>query len=386
MLRREFLIIFSIGGLGGIVFLFLPFITKRKIKDFIKSIAYHIKPIQKIPIERQSISVETALNSRCTSDHDGNPENFHWGMFDKTKKISKKDIKDIISQAIVPRFTDQQIEIRSKRNILTFIIQNREPDIIRDWLMVESGMQQQAVGLICAAMGVGMVFQNLGKDGRPVSNTDYQTINMLLGPMKPSYDGSYLSNSPPDSNRCPWKKGNLPAPVRDGKKNLFSTLAKLTIIKKNSSLATDESISQLLWAARGRTPHFYKSKPWGMTIPTWASIQDISSVYFISENKLFKYINWDNGSPTHALQYLTNIETNLFNKLLKIFSANRGLIVLGKNEDFARALWEVGYQLLNLLLQASSLGISYHAFLLDGTQKTVIGRMGVRNPVAILAI
>ena len=41
-----------------------------------------------LPSEGHAISVEMALNSRCTSDYDENPKRFHWGMFDTTKKLS----------------------------------------------------------------------------------------------------------------------------------------------------------------------------------------------------------------------------------------------------------------------------------------------------------
>ena len=37
--------------------------------------------------------------------------------------------------------------------------------------------------------------------------------------------------------------------------------------------ADKTKISQLLWAARGRTPHYVKSHPWGLTIPTWGGVQ-----------------------------------------------------------------------------------------------------------------
>ena len=43
-----------------------------------------------LPDEGSTISVEKALNSRCSSDDDGNPRKFHWGMFDRTKKLSEE--------------------------------------------------------------------------------------------------------------------------------------------------------------------------------------------------------------------------------------------------------------------------------------------------------
>ena len=153
--------------------------------------------------------------------------------------------------------------------------------------------------------------------------------------MKPSYNGSFWSNLPP-AGRNPWLKGNLPHPVRDGGKPLLGTLDNLGTHNKSSRSSTEQSISQLLWAARGRTPHFYNSKPWGMTIPTWAGDQNISSVYLISNNRLSTYLNWDNNRPTHALLELKEIDKKLFHKLIKSFSANHGFIILGKNEECPR--------------------------------------------------
>ncbi len=83
---------------------------------------------------------------------------------------------------------------------------------------------------------------------------------------------------------------------------------------------------------------------------------------------------------------LGEIDSDLHNELIKLFPLNNCFIVIGKNESFAIALWEVGYQLLNLLLQAHSLDILYQAALLDETQKTLLRRMGVKDPVAVFAI
>jgi len=345
----------------------------------------HDRAIAKLPNEGKTISVEMALNSRCTSDYDENPKNFHWGMFDKTKKLSDEEIENIIQLSKIPRFTNLRLRIQAKQGTLTFVVDNHASGIHRDWIMVESGMQQQAAGLICGALGVGMAFRNQGKDGTALSDTDYATVKFKLDAMKPSYNSSFWSSLPPTEKR-PWRKGNLPDPVRHGNKPLIVALENLKIENKNGKKSTDESVSQLLWAARGRTPHYYKSRPWGMTIPTWAGEQNISSVYLVSKNKLSKYTNWHRGRPTHVLSELKELDEGLFRQLLSSFSATHGLIILGKNESFARAFWEVGYQLLNLLVQAHSLKIPYQAFLLDEGQRSTIGRTGVKDPVAILAI
>ena len=49
-------------------------------------------------------------------------------------------------------------------------------------------------------------------------------------------------------------------------------------------------------------------------------------------------------------------------------------------------MWEIGYQLLNLILQANSLGVSYQAALLDETKKISVAQAGIAAPVAVLAI
>lgn len=366
-------------------FLFSHFRSKSGIKSLVKSAFNLLKPNFYLPAKGQSTSVETALNSRCTSDYSGNPEKYHWGMFDKTKKLSDEQIRKIITLAKIPFFSDQKVKIQNKGNMLTFVVQNQASGIIREWMMIESGMQQQAVGLVCAALGVGMVFNNLGKDGTPISDTEYGNINIKLDPMKPTYNGSFWSNLPP-AGRNPWQTGNLLDPSRDGDKPLIKALTNLKIDNSGSTPLTEASISQLLWAARGRTPHLYNSKPWGMTIPTWAGAQHISSVYLISNNKLSKYINWDDDRPTHALLELNEIDPLAFDNMAKSFSAHDKFIILAKNENYMRAFWEVGYQLLNLLLQAHALDISYQAILLNETQKTILERMNVREPVAILSI
>ena len=368
--------------------------------SFLRRIFYKIEDLFKSPVkllpdsEREEIelpsegyatSVEMALNSRCNSDYDGNPKRFHWGMFDRTKKLSDTQIEKIVHLAKIPRFTDGRVEIQTDSNMLTFVSDNHVSGIQRDWMMVESGMQQQAVGLVCAALGVGMVFRNQGKDGTALSDTDYATVKIKLDAMKPSYNGSFWNSYAP-TGRKSWASGKMPDPVRDGHKPLISTLERLKIENTNGTKSTDESVSQLLWAARGRTPHLYKSKPWGMTIPTWGGEQHISSAYLVTNNELSEYINWDDNRPTHFASILNKIDNRLIEELNEKFSSNHTFIILAKNEDFARSLWEVGYQLLNLLAQAHSLGVSYQAVLLDETRRAIVSRMGVKNPVAVFAI
>ncbi len=361
-------------------------LKKNRVLNTVHSILDPVKQtLKKVPAEGQTVSVETALNSRCTSDYDDDQRRFHWGMFDSSRKLAPEQIDNIVSLAKIPRFNDHNVEIRAKKNILTFVIQRNESETINEWAMIESGMQQQAVGLVCAALGVGMVFSNLGKDGKSISDSEHGTIRIKLAPIKPSYNGRFWSNQTP-AGEASWLTGSLPDPVREGDKPLILTLENLKTKNEGSAAATDNSISQLLWAVRGRTPHLYKSKPWGMTIPTWAGEQNISSVYLVSRGKIFKYVNWKNNKPTHSLSEITTIENKLNKGHLESFSVSSNLIVLGKNENSGRALWKIGYQLLNLILQANSLGVSYQAALLDETKKISVAQAGIAAPVAVLAI
>jgi hypothetical protein len=306
-------------------------------------------------------------------------------MFDKTKKLSREQIGRIMEFTKIPRFTSERLEICAKENILTFKVDAHTSGIHREWMMIESGMQQQAAALVCSALGVGMVFSNLGEDGKVLSDDQYATIIMKLSPMKASYNGSFWSSLSPSSWETNLPK-NLPDPVRDGNKPFLATLAHLTIYDRGSQKLTDQSVSQLLWAARGRTPHFYLSRPWGMTIPTWAGGQNISTIYLVSKNTLAKYVNWRQNKPAHELSELRKLDGDLFQNLLETFSAHQAFIVLERNEIFARALWEIGYQLLNLLLQAKALDIFYRAIFLGERQKDQFKMLGINDPVAIIAL
>jgi len=250
--------------------------------------------------------------------------------------------------------------------------------------MIQSGMQQQAIGLICAALGIGMVFRSLGKNGKIINASNYATTRIHIDAMKPSYNGSFLSCSAP-AGINPWQSGNLPDPKRNGDKALIPTLQNLKI-KNSGNKISIESISQLLWAARGRTPHFYKSKPWGMTIPTSHGDQNISSVYLIMESKLHKYVNWHNGSPTHSIETECDISREINKTLCQIFPFYNCFIVFSKNESLERSLWEIGYQILNTLLQAAALNLTYESILLDDSQKDFFHHIGINEPVSLLLL
>ena len=160
-------------------------------------------------------------------------------------------IKSMIDAVQIPRFTDRRVEIQVKDNWLTFIVDSQAPGILKNWVMIKSGMQQQAVGLVCSALGVGMLFKSIGGDGTKISKKDFATVRVKLDAMKPSYNGSFWSSLPP-SGRRPWSKGNLPDPERKGDKPLINTLLSLKTQRRNSKRSTENDISQLLWAAKGK--------------------------------------------------------------------------------------------------------------------------------------
>jgi hypothetical protein len=141
-----------------------------------------------------------------------------------------------------------------------------------------------------------------------------------------------------------------------------------------------KDVSQLLWAARGRTPHKYRGREWGMTIPTWAGGQNYTSLYLLNENGLHEYINWRGNFPTHHLEKVRNAD------LQSISPSCMTCIILSVNEETKRALWEVGYMLENMLLQATALGVAYEAKLLGYEEKRRFQPIGLSSAVAVLRL
>lgn len=249
------------------------------VMHFINRIKYRFSPHPRLPSvkdrgevvlpeEGRLTSVELALNSRCTSDYDDNSHRFHWGLFDRQNTLSAVQLDDIRRMVRIPRLTKQNLDIRSENNMFTLAAcpSNEKSGI--DSLMVESGMQQQALCLLCVALGVGVEFKNLGVNGSILPDNCIGTIQMRLDALKPSYLGSYWTSSVPEG-RKPWKRGNLPEPDRRGSRPLLEVVRDVMPEATGERVADRKAIGQLLWAARGRTPHLYKSREWGMTIPTW---------------------------------------------------------------------------------------------------------------------
>jgi hypothetical protein len=344
------------------------------------------KTMAQLPADGECVSVEKALNSRCSSDYDDDPSLFHWGMFDKSKFLSEEDVQRVIGLSNIRRFTSRALGIRAEKNTLFFVTDPQAVGIEKDWLMVESGMHQQAVSLVCAALGVGSVLLNLGPDGKIVSSKEFGSVRMKIDPMKPSYDGSFWSTSPP--NRCKkWQKDNLPDPMRDGKTPLLSALRDYALQNIHGKPISIQSLSQLLWAARGRTPHFYKSIPWGLTIPVWTGDKDITDLLVLTGSRLFTYRNWGRRGPTHALKRFVPAKQDLYLRVLQLFPPWNCLIVLSTDDSHARALWEVGYQFLDLAIQAYSLDVSYELFFFEGERKAFLAdNLGISGPIAALGL
>jgi hypothetical protein len=133
---------------------------------------------------------------------------------------------------------------------------------------------------------------------------------------------------------------------------------------------------------------------WGLTIPTWGGGQNYTTAYLVLGNKLYEYVNWIQdsslmsrlfqnrlqGNPTHDIRFARNVDVN--SQLCRSEKA----IVLCQNENTGRALWEIGYMLENMFLQAQSLGISYEAKIFSDDEISKLCNDGVANAVAALFI
>lgn len=390
--RRLFI---NITGALGLIALAYNFLA---ILEFIRRLQGKFIKAQKLPPanqritaqlnpEGETVSVELALNSRCTSDYNGRQKIFHWGLFDPRKKLSSVEIRRIISRVQIPRFTDGLLKIDIKENMLYFLMANETDKLKRSWMMIESGMQQQVVCLLCAAFGIGMVFKSLGDNGAKISNSMYGNTRIKLDAMKPSYNGSYWCEAVPEGWR-PWQKGILPSPTRKGKMSLTELISSIVQdMPAPNKPATISDVGQLLWAARGRTPHYYKSKPWGMTIPVSRGNQNITNVSLLYSGRLFRYSNWKGGRPTHSLDEMNGIKNMPHSLQEKNENLNGNChIILSRNEKSGRALWEIGYQLINIILQAKSLKLNARQYLIDNRMRKELEAIGIIDPWSITSM
>jgi len=345
------------------------------------------------------ISVEKVLNSRSSCDFDGNPKKGHWGVSIKDKHPSRKIIQRILRCCRVPQFSDGKPLLWFENKYLFLGFEKTNDPFKTRLLHIESGMQQEAVYLVCTALELGTCIHNLGING-----TEYRdkiaTARHLISDKTNSYKTGKFSTAPPGPEK-PFKRGkNLSEPKRDGNVECLPELEQLALFQKTGAYADETHISQLLWAAKGRTPHYIKSHPWGLTIPTWGGGQNYTTVYLVKENRLFRYTNWTMesfpfwristrarrtfwwvvGNPTHDIKFLKKVSTSS-----QLDGANFA-IILTRNEKTGRALWEVGYMLENMFLQAKSFNISYASKIFNDDEIKEMAKAGVSGAMAAVLL
>jgi hypothetical protein len=343
-------------------------------------------------------SIEKVLNSRCSSERAA-PRKGHFGTF-MDKHPPEEIINQILSCCGIPRFSDGKLLQWFGNGYLFLAFENPKDSDARRLLHVESGMQQEAVYLGCVAEGVGTCIHNQGIDGTQYEERMATARHLIMEIADPYSTGKYSTETPgPQKPFVPGKK--LTEPCRDGDVECITQLSKLSTSSKSGSSATEKDVSQLLWAARGRTPHCINvdrwNLMWGLTIPTYGGIQNLTSMRFVTKGKLYAYVNWTKdfslmnrlfreklqwtrGNPTHDTRFVrdVNIDSQMHGHEEAIF--------LCQNENTGRALWEVGYMLENMFLQAKSLGISYESKVFSAEEMSLLSEMGITNPVAAFFI
>jgi hypothetical protein len=348
---------------------------------------------------RDVVSIEKVLNSRCSSDFDAGTKKSHWGTF-IDRHPSKKIINRILHCCNIPRFSSRKLLRWFKNEYLFLGFEKPNDPYTERVLHIESGMQQEAVYLACAAQGMGTCIHNQGINGTEYGERT-ATARHLIMEMADPFESRKFTTKPPGPEK-PFRVGkNLSAPLRDGEVECLPQLEHLTSSNKSGSSATIKDISQLLWAAKGRTPHLIRlhvwKMMWGLTIPTWGGGQDYTSVYLVEKDILFRYINWTKdfsllnrllreklkwtrGNPTHDVRLIK--KTGISDQITGVENA----IVLCQNEKTCRTLWEVGYMLENMFLQARSLGISYESKIFTNEEILQLANKGVPNSVAALLL
>ena len=299
----------------------------------------------------------------------------------------------------VPQYSDGKLLLWFEDKYLFLGFEKTNEPFQTRMLHIESGMQQEAVYLACTALGVGTCIHNLGINGTQRENKIATTRHLILEKTNSYETGKYTTAAP--GPKKPIKHGkNLTEPQRDSSVECLPELKQLTLTKNTGSHADETGISQLLWAAKGRTPHYIKSHPWGLTIPTWGGGQDYTNVYLVRNNKLFRYISWTTrfltmhiryvpharhlfwrvGYPTHDIKLLRNV--NISDQLDGADIA----IILSRNERTNRSLWEVGYMLENMFLQLKSLKISYTSKIFNNNEMKRLAKAGVSEAVAAVLL
>jgi len=339
------------------------------------------------------ISVEKVLNSRCSCGFDSSSKNSHWGVFSEQKHPSHEDLRTVLEYCSVPQFSDGRLLQRFQDKYILLSVEKKDDPFKMRLLHVESGMQQEAVYLACTAMGLGTCIDNVGINGTEHKDS-IATAKHLILEKKDTYRTGKFSTVSPGPEKLFIKGKNLNEPSRDGEVECLDQMQKLTL-SNNGRLARRTDISQLLWAARGRTPHYIKHHPWGLTIPTWGGGQNYTKIHFVEAKRLFRYVNWTTsryidiktrffpwwilGNPTHDLKYIRNAD-------IPFESHAASFIILSRNEPTHRALWEIGYMLENMLLQAKSLEISYESRVFKEDEIRKLRQCGISEAVAALVL
>jgi len=360
----------------------------------------------RLEMPKDIVSVEKVLNSRCSSDFDGNSKENHWGDFVRDKSPSHEIVEHILRCCKVPQYSDGKLLLWFENKYLFLGFEKTNEPFQTRMLHIESGMQQEAVYLACTALGVGTCIHNLGINGTQRENKIATARHLILEKTNSYETGKYTTAAP--GPKKPLKHGkNLTDPQRDSSVECLPKLKQLTLYKNTGSQADETDISQLLWAAKGRTPHYINSHPWGLTIPTWGAGQDYTNVHLVKNNKLFRYLNWTTsfldmyppyapyaryllrahahlfwrvGYPTHDIKPLRNV--NISDHLDGADIA----IILSRNERSNRSLWEVGYMLENMLLQLESLKTSYTSKIFNNDEMKRVAKAGVSEAVAAVIL
>lgn len=352
-----------------------------------------------VDLMKETVSIEKVLNSRCSFSFDNGNITSHWGHF--TNQLPSQNIINSILDCCdnIPRFSNGKLVhwFKDGRLILGFEKLNN-PDIEHK-LHIESGMQQQAIYLACTTHGVGTCIFNQGVNGTEYNGKVATASFSILEGLDPYGSGKFSIN-PPGPEK-PFKTSKtLREPSRDGDVKCLPELEKLSACNSGLSANNDE-ISQLLWAAKGRTPHYIRKhawkKLWGLTIPTWSGVQNFTSVYLLQDDKLYNYINWTKdfsvinrglrtylkwtrGNPTHDIRFVKKV------KKFKTLDETNRAIILCRNEITNRGLWEIGYMLENMFLQTKSFNISYDCKLFSNQEQLQLEESGLTNAVAAITL
>jgi hypothetical protein len=347
---------------------------------------------------REKISVEKVLNSRCSCGSETGLKKRHWGTFIDTPSLSYRT-NNILDFCKVPQFSAGKLVNWFDNECLFVGFERQNDPFVERILNIESGLQQEAVYLYCAANRLGVCIFNQGINGT-IYDEKIATVKFVIKEMVHPYKKQDFSIRAPGPGRDFSRGLNLIEPMRDGEVDCLPEMQRLELYSNKGSQATDNDLSQLLWAAKGRTPHLIRLQVlkmmWGLTIPTWAGGQDYTSVHIIHDRKNYQYINltkgflpkslvpdklnWIQGNPTHDTKQISKIDAK------PLMDGFENAIVLCQNEKTNRALWEVGYMLENMFLQIRSLGISFSSKIFKDPEIAQLTSKGLPNAVAALLL